>query len=123
MSSIASAQSGERAPPAVDLEVKPMLCIIDRRTPACDLSFLVFWQSDRAVDLCLFNDFVREPLDCWTEQRLGEYTERRSIRGDFRYWLTGGGTGMELAAVTVEVLRKDEDRRRRRRSRHVWDLL
>lgn len=124
MSSVAAAQSAESAAPAIDLEVKPLLCIVDHRTPACDIAFLVSWQSDRSGDFCLLNDFAAEPLTCWKEEQTGEYTEQRTVRDAFRYWMTAGGTDTELAAVTVEVLRiADDDRRRRRRSRHVWDVL
>jgi hypothetical protein len=46
------------------------------------------------------------------------------VRDEFRYWITGSDTATELAVVTVEVLRMDGgDRRRSRRTRHVWDLL
>ena len=111
-------------PPTVDLEVKPLLCIIDARTTECDIGFLVRWLSDRAGRYCLFNDFAPTPLRCWSDERTGELEEQRVVRDEFRYWITGNDTATELAAVTVEVLRLDDgDRRRNRRTRHVWDLL
>ena len=37
--------------------------------------------------------------------------------------MTAEEYSVRLAAVTVEVLRMDsDDRRRRRRTRHVWDI-
>jgi DUF3019 family protein len=120
---VAPAQPPE-GPATVDLKVKPLLCIIDARTPECDIGFLVLWRSDRSGSYCLFNDFVPAPLKCWSEERAGELSEQRVVRDEFRYWITGNDTATELAAVTVEVLRMDDgDRRRNRRTRHVWDLL
>lgn len=123
MPTVALAQSAESAA-TVDLKVKPLLCIVDARTPECDIAFLVLWRSDRSGRYCLFNDFVPAPLRCWSEERAGELSEQRVVRDDFRYWITGSDAATELAVVTVEVLRMDEgDRRRNRRTRHVWDLL
>jgi hypothetical protein len=120
---VAFAQSAESAA-TVDLKVKPLLCIVDARTPECDIAFLVLWRSDRSGRYCLFNDFVSAPLRCWSEERAGELSEQRVVRDEFRYWITGNDAATELAVVTVEVLRMDsDDRRRNRRTRHVWDLL
>jgi hypothetical protein len=42
----------------------------------------------------------------------------------FVYWLGLQGGVQHLAEVKIEVLRLDSsDRRRERRSRHVWDVL
>lgn len=109
---------------AMKLTVKPMLCITDERTPVCDMSFLVFWQSNESGYYCLFNDFGEAPLRCWQEERTGELNDERSVQTDFSYWITASGEEARLAAVKVEVLRMDtDDRRRKRRTRHVWDLL
>lgn len=111
---------------AVRLTVKPMLCIIDRRTPQCKMSFLVIWESERSGYYCLFNDFGAAPLRCWNEERGGELTEKRVVSNEFRYWMSDRETDSDrpLATVKVEVLRMDDDdRRRKRRRRHVWDIL
>jgi hypothetical protein len=108
----------------MQLKVRPMLCIVDERTPYCQMSFLVFWQSADTGYYCLYNDFGQSPLRCWTEQRTGEHNDERTVDTGFRYWMAGGDNGSPLAYAVVEVLRMDtDDRRRRRRSRHVWDIL
>ena len=43
------------------LTVKPLLCIVDNRTPSCDMSFLVVWQSVASGYYCLFSDFDDAP--------------------------------------------------------------
>jgi Protein of unknown function (DUF3019) len=121
---LVNAQPNDRAPPRVDLTVKPTLCVVDERTPECDIAFLVTWRSDRSGRYCLFNDLATAPLQCWNELTAGEHAEQRLVREEFRYSITGRDTATELAGVTVEVLRMDVgDRRRNRRTRHVWDLL
>ena len=108
----------------VRMKVRPVLCIVDERTPSCQMSFLVAWESDAAGYSCLYNDFGRAALRCWTEQRSGEHSDERSVDAGFSYWMSRDTSDAPLAVVAIEVLRMDtDDRRRKRRSRHVWDIL
>lgn len=107
----------------VELTVKPVLCITDKRSPSCDMSFLVVWQSGSTGYYCLFNDFGEAPLRCWNEEREGRLTDEQIVRENFSYWMIGTNPAARLAQVDVEVLRMDsDDRRRTRRTRHVWDI-
>jgi hypothetical protein len=107
----------------VEFSVKPLLCIVDQRTPGCDMSFLVRWSSNSTGYYCVFNSQEENPLNCWSEQRAGELRDERSVEEDLQFWINESG-GVALESITVEVLRMDsDDRRRRRRSRHVWDIL
>jgi len=109
--------------PTMQLTVKPVLCITDDRTPSCDIAFLVVWESDLFGYYCLFNDFGEVPLRCWNEERQGRISDERTVSHSFSYWMTGDETADKLAVVAVEVLRMDsDDRRRKRRTRHVWDI-
>jgi hypothetical protein len=111
-----------RAP--ITLDVRPVLCIVDRRTPACQMDFLVAWRSTIEGDYCLFSHFETAPLKCWSEASTGRHEEARRVERSFQYWLTGKDGDDPLAAVTVEVMTTETgDRRRRRQSRHVWDIL
>ena len=105
------------------LTVKPILCITDKRNPSCDMSFLVVWRSGETGYYCLFNDFTKSPVRCWSEELAGQLSEDRIVRENFSYWMTGSNPDSRLAEVMVEVLHMDsDDRRRRRRTRHVWDI-
>lgn len=107
----------------MQLTVKPVLCITDRRTPRCEMSFLVIWRSGTSGYYCLYNDFDDAPIRCWSEERMGRLQDERRVEENFSYWMTGDDEEHRLAQVRVEVLRMDtEDRRRRRRTRHVWDI-
>ncbi|MEO1596476.1 MAG: DUF3019 domain-containing protein [Pseudomonadota bacterium] len=106
------------------LNVTPLLCIVDKRAPTCDITFLVQWQSDTVGYYCLFNDFSEAPVRCWTERDSGELNDPREVSETFSYWITDEDTAKRLVAVAIDVLRLDSgDRRRQRRNRHVWDLL
>jgi hypothetical protein len=105
------------------MSVKPVLCITDERTPSCDMSFLVIWQSSDSGYYCLFSDFEDPPMRCWTEEGTGRLNDERAVESSFSYWMTGDDRELRLAEVKVEVLRMDsDDRRRKRRTRHVWDI-
>ena len=62
-------------------------------------------------------------MRCWSEERVGQLSDDRIVRENFSYRMTGSDPDSPLAEVTVEVLRMDsDDRRRKRRTRHVWDI-
>ena len=105
------------------LTVKPVLCVTDNRNPSCDMSFLVVWRSGETGYYCLYNDFAEAPVRCWSEERAGRLNDNRIVRENFSFWMTGSDPDNRLAEVTVEVLRMgSDDRRRKRRTRHVWDI-
>ncbi|MDH3621567.1 MAG: DUF3019 domain-containing protein [Gammaproteobacteria bacterium] len=113
----------EEAVENMTLTVKPLLCITDNRNPSCDMAFLVAWQSALTGYYCLFSDLDDVPVRCWNEERMGQLSDERTVRENFSYWMTDRDPGSRLAEVTVEVLRMDsDDRRRKRRTRHVWDI-
>jgi hypothetical protein len=115
--------AGNAAAEDMELTVKPVLCITDNRNPSCEMSFVVMWQSAETGYYCLFNDFDDAPVRCWTEERTGRLTDDRTVEEDFSFWMTADDFESRLAQVDVEVLRMDsDDRRRRRRTRHVWDI-
>ncbi len=107
----------------MELTVKPVLCITDKLNPSCEMSFLVVWQSGSKGYYCLFNDFGAAPMRCWNEESEGRLTDERIVQESFSYWMIGADPEARLAQVDVEVLRMDsDDRRRKRRTRHVWDI-
>lgn len=113
----------DNAESEVQLVVKPVLCVTDNRNPSCELSFVVTWESVTRDYYCVFNDFDEAPLRCWEEASSGRATDERNVENSFAFWMTGDDLESRLAEVAVEVLRLDsEDRRRRRRTRHVWDI-
>ena len=119
----ALALAEDQASDDMRLTVKPVLCITDNRNPSCDMSFLVVWQSGETGYYCLFSDFTEAPVRCWSEALAGQLSEDRIVRENFSYWMTGSTPDSRLAEITVEVLHMDfDDRRRKRRTRHVWDI-
>jgi hypothetical protein len=119
----ALALTGDAAAEDMTLRVKPVLCITDSRNPSCDMAFLVVWQSALTGYYCLFSDFEDAPVRCWNEEQAGELSDERNVQENFSYWMTDRDLASRLAVVTVEVLRMDsDDRRRKRRTRHVWDI-
>ena len=111
-------------PPPASLTVKPVLCIVDERTPSCDLDFVIAWRALRLGYYCVLNDHDEEPMRCWADRQAGETTDRRELTESIEFRLEEGDAGILVASATVDVLRKDsDDRRRRRRTRYVWDVL
>jgi hypothetical protein len=106
------------------LRVRPVLCIADRASNRCATVFQIEWQSRDPGDYCIGSDQQSAPLRCWTQARTGEHADRVIVTRDFDYWIAPADSAQRLRAVRIELLRlESEDRRRQRRSRHVWDVL
>ena len=116
------ATAAEPAP--VKLAVKPLLCVVDKGASSCLMSFDIRWKSVRAGEYCLNDSAKPEPVRCWSTASDGAVLQEREVREEFVFWLgTPGGTD-HLDEVKVSVLRVGSaDRRRERRTRHVWDVL
>ena len=111
-------------PLPVRLSVKPLLCVIDKDEVACTINFDVRWKSTLAAEYCLNDSFLTAPLRCWASARTGDIQVQREVSEDFRFWLGEPAGDTHLAEVKVSVLRVGStDRRRERRTRHVWDVL
>ena len=106
----------------VELSVKPSLCIVDKRTPSCQMDLAISWTSVNAGDYCLHKE---DPsLQCWVNRDAGAHSERQLVSAPLEYFMRDQRNDEKCATATVEVLQMDDsDRRRNRRSRHVWDLL
>ena len=112
------------AEPPVRLIVKPLLCVLDKGATHCAMTFDVRWTSALPAEYCLSDGSQPTPLRCWPSTLEGELQQQKQVSEDFSYWLTQA-TGVErMAEVKISVLRVDSaDRRRERRTRHVWDVL
>jgi hypothetical protein len=110
--------------PPVRLSVKPLLCVVDQAATGCLMSFDIRWKSVLASAYCLNDGVSPKPLHCWASAQAGDLKEQRLVSADFAYWLTAPAGTERLAEVKIAVLRLGSaDRRRERRTRHVWDVL
>jgi Protein of unknown function (DUF3019) len=106
------------------LRVKPVLCIANRAAETCATVFQIDWTSTRIGNYCLASDNQREPLRCWNQAAGGEHRDNVVVTQDFYYWISEPEKAQKFSPVKVELLRlHGDDRRRERRSRHVWDVL
>jgi hypothetical protein len=112
------------ADPPVKLIIKPLLCVIDKGATDCVVTFDIRWKSVRAGEYCLNDSVQATPLRCWPSALNGDMKHERQFSEDFRFWLGAPAGGERISEVKIEVLRVgSDDRRRERRSRHVWDVL
>jgi hypothetical protein len=112
------------ADPPVRLLVKPLLCVIDKGATSCAVTFDIRWKSVSPAEYCLSDEAQPAPLRCWPSALAGEHQQERIVTQDFLFWLAPPGVAQRAAEVKVEVLRVgSDDRRRERRTRHVWDVL
>jgi hypothetical protein len=111
-------------PPPVKLVIKPLLCVLDKTATACAITFDIRWKSVQPSEYCLGDSMTPTPVHCWQRALSGDARHERRFSEDFAFWLTPPAGGVRLAEVKIEVLRVGStDRRRERRTRHVWDVL
>ena len=121
---LVTALHANAADPPVRLNVKPLLCVLDKNATACAVTFDVRWKSVRAAEYCLHDEAQPAPLKCWPSAVSGESRHDRQVTQDFSFWLSPPSGTERVAEAKIEVLRVGStDRRRERRSRHVWDVL
>jgi hypothetical protein len=112
------------ADPPVKLIIKPLLCVIDKGATDCVVTFDIRWISVLPGEYCLNDSVQVTPLRCWPRALSGDMKHERAFSEDFRFWLGAPAGGERASEVKIEVLRVgSEDRRRERRTRHVWDVL
>jgi hypothetical protein len=122
--SLALASPARAADPPVKLIIKPLLCVIDKGAADCVVTFDIRWRSVRPGEYCLNDSVQATPLRCWPSALNGNMKHERAFSEDFRFWLGAPAGEERLSEVKIEVLRVgSNDRRRERRSRHVWDVL
>lgn len=108
----------------VKLVIKPLLCVIDKDATSCAVTFDIRWKSPQPAEYCLSDSVQTTPLRCWPRALAGEMKQERQVTEEFRYWLAPPAGTERLSEVKIEVLRVgSDDRRRERRTRHVWDVL
>jgi hypothetical protein len=111
-------------PPPVRLVIKPLLCVLDKTATTCAITFDIRWKSVQPSEYCLGDSVNPTPLHCWQRAVTGDMKHERRFSEDFAFWLTPPAGGVRLSEVKIEVLRVGSpDRRRERRTRHVWDVL
>jgi len=111
-------------PPPVRLVVKPLLCVIDKGATACTITFDIRWKSVLGAEYCLNDSGRPTPLRCWPRAEAGEHSQERVVSEDFVFWLSPPAGTEHVAEAKIDVLRVgSDDRRRERRTRHVWDVL
>ena len=111
-------------PAPVRLYVKPLLCVLDKNATSCAVTFDIRWKSQLAGEYCLNDEAQPLPVRCWPSTTSGEHRQQRLVSQDFLFWLSPPAGTDRVAEAKVEVLRVGSaDRRRERRSRHVWDVL
>jgi hypothetical protein len=121
---LAGVTTTSAAEPPLKLAVKPVLCVLDKAATSCKMSFDIRWKSVLAGDYCLNDSFLSAPLRCWAGAKTGDERVQRDVSEDFQFWLGAPEDAAHLAEVKVSVLRVGStDRRRERRTRHVWDVL
>lgn len=99
--------------PTVELTLTPRLCVLGEAEQECQGSITLRWQAQALTNTCLFQDGHTEPLHCWQQTSLGEFTLAPKANRTVRFYLADGG-GAVLAEGKFQVLQQHTVHRKRR---------
>jgi len=96
----------------IELTLTPRLCVLGEAEQECSGTVTVRWQAAAAINTCLFQEGLEQPLHCWQQTALGEYTLAPKANRSVRFYLAADGA--VLADGQFQVLQQQNARRKRR---------
>lgn len=108
---------------ASELRIQPSVCLLQPGETICRTDVAIEWSSTVVLLACLSRLDIADPLRCWRDEQRGEFRETLTTERSTVYLLTSPDNET-LAEAKLDVLAvQPADKRRSRRSRHVWDLF
>lgn len=105
-----------------DLRVRPRVCVVLGDESSCTMLMAVTWSAPVQSDVCLKLAQEAEVLQCWEQQRVGEYEFEFRHGSNAVVQLLDAVSNAVLSEAEVSVVSRDlRDSRRRRR--HVWSII
>ncbi|WP_020210448.1 DUF3019 domain-containing protein [Gilvimarinus chinensis] len=103
---------------AVQLEIRPSLCILERGEQVCDDEVQISWSAEQSYSACLYASGSQKPIRCWEHSRNGNYTSMLAAQDDIYFQLidTAEAQRKVLASAAFEVVADAQKYRRRRRN-------
>lgn len=100
------------------LVIAPQYCVVAEKGQACETAMHIRWQLPQAMPVCLREN--ERTLQCWQDQRQGQWQYKAKVQLPAIYSLTHAQTG-ELVVDTQLELQTMQSSRRRLRS--VWSFF
>lgn len=116
------AQVVDAADSAYALHVRPRVCVTLASDSLCAMELEVTWSAPVLADVCLKIREEDAALQCWQQQRTGEFAVALERDSNAMLQLLDASLETVLNEVEIAVVNRDlRDSRRRRR--HVWSIL
>lgn len=104
------------------LHVRPRVCVTFTSDSLCAMELEVTWSAPVLADVCLKIKEANATLQCWQQQRTGDFTVALARDSNAMLQLLDASLETVLNEVEITVVSRDlRDSRRRRR--HVWSIL
>ncbi|HMU67182.1 MAG TPA: DUF3019 domain-containing protein [Cellvibrionaceae bacterium] len=97
----------------IELTLTPRLCVLGEAEQECGGTVTLRWQAPAALNTCLYQEGRAEPLHCWQQVALGEFTLAPKANRSLRFYLAAAN-GSILADGTFQVLQQQNAHRKRR---------
>ncbi len=106
---------------AIELWIKPSLCIISKEDELCMDQITINWQANHLQSLCLFQSGTEQPLFCWNDEDNGLFLQEVNTKTNLTFQLRQQGDNSLLASQVFQVLKEYIEYRRRRRN--PWNFF
>lgn len=105
-----------------ELQVRPRVCVTLASDSLCAMELEVSWSAPVLADVCLKLRDDDSALQCWQQQRSGEFAVTLERDSNAMLQLLDASLQTVLNEVEITVVSRDlKDSRRRRR--HAWSIL
>lgn len=123
MSSACLSASGAPKGPAVELQVRPSLCILEEGEETCRDQVTISWRAEEPFTACLYASGTSAPLRCWEDSRSGQHASSLNVREDIHFQLMDAAQNNSRVLASGEFEVVAQTQRYRRRRRNPWSFF
>jgi hypothetical protein len=102
--------------PSIELNLKPKVCVLSSEETSCYDELNIAWQSEQALNLCLYQKNQEQPLACWQNATYGSHSMALNTGVSLNFLLREIEKNQLLASETFEVIHDAKEFRRARRN-------
>lgn len=116
----AALQAKETTNKNTQLKLQPQTCIVSYQGDECHLDVQASWQSQQAIDCCLYVDDTKH--SCWQHKTQGEQNLQLDIKEDVQVNLVDANNHNTLAQKELNI-QAQKSQRYRRRIKMPWSIF
>ncbi|MEJ6472825.1 DUF3019 domain-containing protein [Pseudoalteromonas piscicida] len=103
----------------VNLEIKPITCMVKQAGQRCEMTAKIAWQSSMPINLCLFQE--NQKLQCWEQAKEAKSTQLIQLSKSMLFTLKDAKNNV-IATQNIDV-HTSVNQQYRRKLRSDWSVF